>query len=505
MKSIIIVLSTLLISTSVIATNVALKFSPSNGEKHVLTMPNGEVIHYTAYEKLYYVTNIEDSTYQYLNLYVPDRTKVANPPIFLRTYVGGYMASKAMTPSATDATGRALAEGYVVCIPGSRGANSVVENESGTKIYTGTAPNGLLDLKAAVRYLRFNNDAIVGDAERIITDGTSAGGAMSSLLGATGNHPIYEPYLKQMGAANVRDDVFAAVCYCPITDLEHADMAYEWLYGDINTEHRGLNEEQQIISKELAAQYPAYINSLGLKSKNGELITADSYMDYLKSFIVTSAQRAQDEGVEINEITGVIRYQPQALNTMDRPQAQDRVQQTNGGRTAPSFGPHGANRMRRQSEHIVDVDMNKYLNYVASTQALKRVPSFDSQGVAGAASSPENRVFGNNNGESSNFTEYSLQNTTSNSKATLSNDMTQRVEMMNPMNFITDSDATTTPNWYIRHGARDRDTGFQVSVNLATKLSNNGYTVDFALPWNRPHMGDYNLNDLFRWIDNITQ
>ena len=25
---------------------------------------------------------------------------------------------------------------------------------------------------------------------------------------------------------------FHSVCYCPITDLDHADMAYEWLYGN---------------------------------------------------------------------------------------------------------------------------------------------------------------------------------------------------------------------------------------------------------------------------------
>ncbi len=35
---------------------------------------------------------------------------------------------------------------------------------------------------------------------------------------------------------------------------------------------------------------------------------------------------------------------------------------------------------------------------------------------------------------------------------------------------------------------------------LATKLINNGYDVDFALPWERPHSGDYDLDELFNWI-----
>ena len=77
--------------------------------------------------------------------------------------------------------------------------------------------------------------------------------------------------------------------------------------------------------------------------------------------------------------------------------------------------------------------------------------------------------------------------------------------LLNPMNFIGDPKATTTKNWYIRHGAIDRDTGFQIPINLYTKLVDKGYKVDFALPWNRPHSGDYNLDDVFAWIDNVVK
>lgn len=112
----------------------------------------------------------------------------------------------------------------MVYIPGTRGFNSKVGDTC-----TGVAPNGLLDQKAVVRYLRANSDVIEGDVERIFSDGTSAGGAMSSLLGAIGNAEVYEPMLKKMGAADVRDDIFAVICYCPITGLDHADMMYEVL------------------------------------------------------------------------------------------------------------------------------------------------------------------------------------------------------------------------------------------------------------------------------------
>lgn len=181
----------------------------STGAKHdALSMPTGENVRYNAYENIFYVTNIEDSVYQTLNIYVPENLAQGNStPIFLRTYIGGYMATTAKSPSASDATGRALKKGYVVCIPGSRGANSTVTRD-GKTIYTGTAPNGLLDLKAAIRYLRYNDEAIPGSSERIIIDGTSAGGAMSALVGATGDRPEYEMYLKKMGAAATSDKVF---------------------------------------------------------------------------------------------------------------------------------------------------------------------------------------------------------------------------------------------------------------------------------------------------------
>ena len=52
---------------------------------------------------------------------------------------------------------------------------------------------------------------------------------------------------------------------------------------------------------------------------------------------------------------------------------------------------------------------------------------------------------------------------------------------MNPMSFIGDGKTTVALHWYIRHGARDRDTVFPIPVNFATKLQNAGKDVDFCL------------------------
>lgn len=84
----------------------------------------------------------------------------------------------------------------------------------------GKAPAFIVDLKAGIRWLRKNRDRIPGDTEKLITNGTSAGGALSALAGTSGNSPLYAAELAAIGAADERDDVFAVSCYCPIHNLE---------------------------------------------------------------------------------------------------------------------------------------------------------------------------------------------------------------------------------------------------------------------------------------------
>ena len=471
-----------------------LQFDASKGVSCTLTMPQGKVVKYTAYTHLYYVTNVEDSTYQYLNVFVPEGA-TQQSPIFLRNYVGGYMAAAAGMPQAGDASGRALEEGYVLVIPGVRGRNSTVKRGKKT-VYTGRAPKGLLDLKAAVRYLRLFDKVMPGDAEKIVSDGTSAGGAMSALLGATGNNPAYDKYLKDMGAADTRDDIFASVAFCPITDLEHADMAYEWLYNCTNKGNRAITEAQKSVSDELAKRYPAYLNSLKLKAPDGMPLTADNYLDYIRNEIIRSAQIAKNAGAVIPDTIGfTFSEQPSfgapPINGGKRPAMEDRPQLPAG--VTPFT--------KQQGEYITGLDMVKYLNYVVTTQPLKTAPAFDAMGVADAATTGENDEFGDETGTSANFTDFSA----AKNGTAVSKEVKELVRIMNPMNFIDDGQSDVATHWYIRHGARDRDTAFPIPVNLALKLQNAGKNVNFMLPWNRPHSGDYALDDLFAWLGKLTK
>jgi hypothetical protein len=40
---------------------------------------------------------------------------------------------------------------------------------------------------------------------------------------------------------------------------------------------------------------------------------------------------------------------------------------------------------------------------------------------------------------------------------------------------------------------------------LAAALENQGYAVDFALPWDQGHAGDYDLEQLFAWMTQIAK
>lgn len=80
------------------------------------------------------------------------------------------------------------------------------------------------------------------------------------------------------------------------------------------------------------------------------------------------------------------------------------------------------------------------------------------------------------------------------------------IHLINPMDFI-GTKADTAPNWYVRHGTRDRDTAFTVSVNLDRALTADKQVedLDHRLAWNQPHAGNYDVPVAMAWIDRIVQ
>lgn len=464
----------------------------------------GRKLVYRAFENILYLENPVDEKLQRLSIFVPEQYyegkrigsyDLKNAPIFMPNTVGGYMPGPQERPGKdfmgkTNAAFFALLHGYVVVSPGVRGRG--MQDAEGK--YIGTAPAVICDLKAAVRYLRHNAKKIPGNVEKIISNGTSAGGASSSLLGATGNHPDYKPYLEEMGAAEEKDDIFAASCYCPITNLEHADMAYEWEFRGIRDYHgmrfeppapgenkpritpiEGMmTEEQQGWSETLAQAFPGYLNSLNLKGENGEPLTLDengkgSFQRYVAAYVMRSAQK-ELEGIK----NGTANWQ----NKMPG--------------MPPAADPGEQEWLKIEDGVVKDLDFEAYIRF---RTRMKQTPAFDNTGLG----TPENELFGNADTKYRHFTEFSC--THSKAGAGLADAM--QIKMMNPMNYIRDEKAKKAGYYRIRHGVIDRDTSLAVSAMLAAELKEQGVKVDFAYPWGIPHAGDYDLEELFAWIDNI--
>jgi hypothetical protein len=203
-------------------------------------------------------------------------------PIVIPVNTPGYAAMAAPTDYVSSAADYTSA-GFIYVNAGCRGRDD-------------GAPAGVTDLKAAVRYIRYNEGNIAGSMDRIFTFGMSGGGAQSALMGATGDSELYTPYLQAIGAVEgVSDAVAGAMCWCPITNLDYADEAYEWNMGVTRT---NLDDDMQELSDGMAEAFAEYINDLGLKDSDGNILTltesesgvyqAGSYYDYVKSEIERS-------------------------------------------------------------------------------------------------------------------------------------------------------------------------------------------------------------------------
>ena len=473
----------------------------------------GRRITYRAFEGIDYCLNPAHEV-QKLNLFVPEAYyegksisgyTLRTAPIFAPNTVGGYMEGPTDQPGR-DFLGRintifeALEHGYVVASAGIRGRNTGMRSNEffvggkGGELastteekHVGRAPALIVDMKAVVRYLKLNRDRIPGDADRIITSGTSAGGALSALAGATGNAADYEPYLKEIGAADASDDIFAASCYCPIHNLDHADMAYEWLFHGENEFHKmkfehhgdkvipvpveGMMTPQQIaLSDELKPLFPAYVNSLGLKDENGDTLSLDedgegSFKEYVKKWVIASAQK------ELEDHDSGTRLKMLAVPGSEI-EAQDYLTVEDG--------------------RVTGMDWQRYVKKITR---MKTAPAFDEVSL----DSPECEEFGDDKVFARHFTRFSQEHDTAGGG--LADEAL--IRMLNPTCYIGGAD--TAKHWRIRHGAFDRDTSLAIPVILATLLKNRGFEVDFALPWGLPHSGDYDTKELFDWIDRIVR
>ncbi len=228
----------------------------------------------------------------------------ATAPIVMPLNTGGYAAQEAPASYNAKDLSAYLDKGFVYIYAGCRGRDNGT-NPDGTS-FDGGAPWGVTDLKAAIRYLRYNTGSLPGDKDRIFTFGHSGGGAQSALMGATGDSELYAPYLDSIGAIMKDDDnqyisdaIYGAMCWCPITNLTQSDLSYEWMMGQYSHEGtRNYGTWTREFSRDMARAYPALLNQLQLRDETGNLLTltqstngiyaSGSYYGYMKKTIEDS-------------------------------------------------------------------------------------------------------------------------------------------------------------------------------------------------------------------------
>ncbi len=442
---------------------------------------------------------------------------------------------------------------YVTC--GCRGRESV--NDKGE--FVGKSPISLVDLKTALRFLRHNRVALPGDWDRVVSVGWSAGGAMSTLLGVTGDNPRYDKYLKENGAfMDESDAVFASQIYCPIIDLEHADLAYEWCFGaDVTCEDSPAGPAETMtpfkaaLSKVLAGKYVEYINGLGLKHpETGEDLTLDangrsgSFYDYLMGCLNASAadfltrlgadRLPQKYSVE-DYLSGSYTFEaaapmpPMAHHAggdaalPDRPLSLgELVSRPPKGQEVPMMKPSMETRRGKDKRAWLNWDGKKASisdldTYVLNhRRRMKPCTSFDKLDM----DSGENQEFGDATrdfvhfnpaiGEAIRALEKDFPSEAARYEGAfdVSDDsaLAERVYLINPLNFIgADGQSVQAKHYRIRVGASDADTSFSVAKTLAVKLSNAGLPADFAYVWDQPHSEADYPGEVLDWIDCITK
>ena len=478
---------------------ISLAFDAKNYESMSTTVDNKE-IKYRAFEYIPYVANPIDIDQQYMNIYVPEEYfnngtvngyNTQTAPIFMPNAVGGYMPSQAMTPKVENGKPNsvlyALSRGYVVASPATRGRT----NKASDGNFIGKAPAVIVDLQAATAYLHANDSTMPGNANRIITNGTSAGGAVSLLQGAAGNNSDFQPYLQALGAATAATNVYAVSAYAPITNLDAADMAYEWSYKGITSFNKvtmgqgelpqanvggntappqrtmqrvNLNADDVAYSNLLSEHFPEYVNNLQLHDSMGRVLKLDkngngTFKNYVKAFIIDAANKAQAKGTDLSKHTYFVRD--------------------------------------NKTGAIKDINWEAYNQFVSRSKAPG---AFDSR----SNDSGENNLFGTSSTDNNHFTiTAALHDTTPNQDVYVEN--AKIVTMMNPMNYLGSPAATNARYYRIRYGTADSNTSVAIPLIVGTRAQNLGYNVDMATPFGVDHSGDYDLDELFNWMDNIVK
>ncbi len=208
----------------------------------------------------------------------------ATAPILMPINTATLAAQTSPTAYSYEGLAPYLSAGCIYVYAGFRGRSAGYDTASGkNELFPGGAPWPVVDLKAAVRYLRYNAESLPCDASRVFVFGFGAGGGVSAVLGSSGGAALYEPYLTSIGAVThdaagnaISDNIAGSASWCPITSYDTANAAYEWSCGQyFGEETRADGTWTGALSDDLASAYGEYVNQMDFRNADDEQLTLD--------------------------------------------------------------------------------------------------------------------------------------------------------------------------------------------------------------------------------------
>ena len=254
-----------------------------------------------------------NSTRQRIDIYVPSHATKNSPILHMVNNSGwtsnaypfnapAYNATTQVFTPGNNTSANALNRGYVVM---TNGARTYGTSLSGADY--GKSPATMADYKAALRFLRANmgpDKAItVGNPDLVFVTGTSGGGAMSNILGASGDSPDYFATMYEIGALGLEwnsatpysaatlyqktdmvnwtdtlsDAYMGVAAWCPMDDFAMGEQGMAWFFAEkrwAQASDAAKTPALMTATNRLALEFIDYINALGLEDEYGQMLSA---------------------------------------------------------------------------------------------------------------------------------------------------------------------------------------------------------------------------------------
>ncbi|MCR5786059.1 MAG: hypothetical protein K6G40_10560 [Eubacterium sp.] len=474
---------------------------------------------------IYYSSNITNETNQTMLVYAPAKYINSDGTINRSAKVGYYSATTApivlenncagwKSGSAGAVNTKYIDQGMIYISIGSRSRDAVSSDGS---VYTGKAPTPVADIKSGIVALRANASAVPGNTERIISVGTSGAGEMSSVIGVTGDMPEYYEYMYEAGAIGVTknsdgtysseysDAVYAAQCYCPIADLENADLAYAWMYYDseINADGRDpfpfgervtFTEFEKQLQVMLAEAFVDYVNGLGLVDEDGNALILTglregTYYDAILDAISDALNAAIASGdITSSDLTNTDEWLSGSAGSYKVTSLKGFIDNTNLVRIKdiPGFDTIVGIRDMQEADAF-GTSSDAYNNFSASVAAVLEA----------------------NKSELSKYDGYDADAVNAYIKGAKSSSVAEQANLMNAMEMLLGTNGYTlvNPAKYLRtrNGTADPHTSFTIAFNLTTAATMKNVDADYSLVWAMVH-GDgegSSTGTMVDWVKSI--